>query len=691
MVEVTVNSISIDVDCGMTVLQACESAGVEIPRFCYHDRLSIAGNCRMCLVEIVGQPKLAASCAMPVAKDMVINTDTERVRKARKGVLELLLVNHPLDCPICDQGGECDLQDQVVAYGCGIGRYDEGKRAVSKKVFGPLIDNSMNRCIHCTRCVRFLSDVAGTYEFGTFGRGEKMEIDTCVKEGVRSELSGNIIDLCPVGALTSKPYAFKARPWELFHCDTIDVMDAVGSSIRVDCVGLNVMRVLPRLNEDVNEEWISDKTRFAYDGLYLQRLEKPCVRIDGRLVEVSWDEVLSAAASKMRSACNGRIAAIAGDMADCESMFLLKRLIANLGSTKIDCRQAGEKLSADCRGMYIFNTSIAGIESADFCLIINSDLRYDAPIINARLRKRYLDSGMRIAVIGHAFDYNYKTENFGKNIDLLEKVCNGEHELSSLLSSAERAMIIVGHDALVHAEGYAVLTKAAEIAEKFGVVRNDGWNGFNVLHRAAARVGGLDVGFIPEDPMRTGVSEILDAAAGGDINVLYLLGADEVDVVSAKERNPELFVIYQGHHADRGAHVADLVLPGVAYTEKRATYVNTEGRVQRTEIAVPSPGDSKEDWVIVSMLAQALGFPFSYVTVFDLWEELGNVVGPQFRDENIGCLVPAKWTVPSCDITFSGLSGCFTSHERNFYMTDPISRASHTMAKCTKFFVSKAC
>ncbi|MFV9839088.1 MAG: NADH-quinone oxidoreductase subunit NuoG [Aaplasma endosymbiont of Hyalomma asiaticum] len=689
MIEVTVNSVNVSVEDGTTVLQACESAGVEIPRFCYHDRLAIAGNCRMCLVEIVGQPKLAASCAMPVAKDMVIYTDTDKVKKARKGVLELLLINHPLDCPICDQGGECDLQDQVVAYGCGIGRYDEGKRAVSKKSFGPLIENSMNRCIHCTRCVRFLSDVAGTYEFGTFGRGEKIEIDSCVEHGVISELSGNIIDLCPVGALTSKPYTFKARPWELFHCDTIDVLDAVGCNIRVDCRGMSVMRVLPRINEDVNEEWISDKTRFACDGLALQRLENPHVRSNDKLVEEDWEEVLSIAAKKLKGAGNGRIAAISGDLTDCESMFLLKKLLMYLGDNTVDCRQDGAKLTATSRSMYIFNTSIAGIESADFCLLINANLRYDAPIINARVRKQYLENGLRVVSIGkEGFSYNYKVEHLGNDMEILHKIYSGEHFVCDALQLAKNPMIIVGQDALVNENGHYVLIQAACIADKFNVVRDGEWNGFNILHNAASRVGAMDMGFIPHDPINVDVKEILRRASRNEVRVLYLLGADEIDVSSVKKANPDLFVIYQGHHADAGAHSADLVLPGVAYTEKRATYVNTEGRVQRTEIAVCPPGNAKEDWLIISMLARKLGYNMGYDSVFDIWGDMAGI-GPQFSEDNIGVLVESKWVSPHEGKANFPLKGEFTSTRRNFYMTDPISRASPTMARCTRFFANR--
>ncbi|MGN7678247.1 MAG: NADH-quinone oxidoreductase subunit NuoG [Anaplasma sp.] len=688
MVKVIVNSVPVDVESGVTVLQACESAGVEIPRFCYHERLAIAGNCRMCLVEIAGQPKLAASCAMPVSEGMEISTNSEKVKKARGGILELLLINHPLDCPICDQGGECDLQDQVMGYGRGIGRYGEAKRAVSKKMFGPLIENSMNRCIHCTRCVRFLSDVSGTYEFGTFGRGEDMEIDSCIEKGVISELSGNIIDLCPVGALTSKPYSFKARPWELSHCDTIDVLDAVGSNIRVDSRGLEVMRVLPRLNEDVNEEWISDKTRFSYDGLGVQRLDQPLLRKSKKLVPVSWEEALSLVASKFNAADSGQVAAISGDLADCESMFLLRKLMLSRGHDVMDCRQDGAKLLPYSRSAYLFNTSISGIEEADLCLLINVNLRFDAPIVNARVRKRYLAGGVVIAAVGCDFSYTYEVEDLGRNIEVLQELLDGSHEFCKVLEASKKPMLILGQDALVHRDGASILVLAARIAEKFGLVR-DGWNGFNVLHRAASRVGGLDIGFLPKDPA-VGVSDILRRASKEEFKMLYLLGADEVDVGRVKEDNPELFVVYQGHHADCGAHVADVVLPGVAYTEKRATYVNTEGRVQRTEVAVRPPGDSKEDWKIIDMLAERVGCGFSYGSVFDIWSELADEY-VQFREENIGALVAAQWSSPPEGIEAPSLNGKFTAVERNFYMTDPISRASPTMAKCTRFFMDKAC
>ncbi|MCU7611629.1 NADH-quinone oxidoreductase subunit NuoG [Anaplasma capra] len=690
MVRVVVDSTEVEVEDGVTVLQACESAGVEIPRFCYHERLAIAGNCRMCLVEISGQPKLAASCAMPVSEGMEVSTNSEKVRKAREGVLELLLINHPLDCPICDQGGECDLQDQVMGYGRGIGRYDESKRAVSKKVFGPLIENSMNRCIHCTRCVRFLSDVAGTYEFGTFGRGENIEIDSCVEKGILSELSGNIVDLCPVGALTSKPYSFKARPWELSHCDTIDVLDAVCSNIRVDSRGLEVMRVLPRLNEDINEEWISDKTRFSCDGLGVQRLDRPYVRRGGKLVGVSWDEALSLVAKKFRSASPGKVAAVSGDITDCESMLLLKKLMLHHGSDTMDCRQDGAKLLPYPRSMYLFNTSISRIEEADLCLLVNANLRFDAPIINARMRKRYLSGDMVIATVGHDFEYTYAVKSLGRELKVLKDIYDGQHEFCKAIRAAKRPMIVLGQDALLSEDGGGVLLLAARIAEKFDMVQ-EGWNGFNVLHRAAARVGGLDIGFLPRDPSKVGVHEILRQASDGGFQVLYLLGADELDLKSLKKSSGALpFVIYQGHHADHGAHVADVVLPGAAYTEKRATYVNTEGRVQRTEVAIRSPGDSMEDWMILNALAERMGCGFGYGSVFDIWDELSSV-GAQFKEENIGNLIAQEWSSPPESFELPAFEREFTAAKRNFYMTDPISRASATMAKCTRFFMDKAC
>ena len=683
MVKLVIDSLEIEVEEGMTVLQACEIAGIQIPRFCYHERLAIAGNCRMCLVEIVGgPPKPAASCAMPVAEGMIVKTNTDKIQKAREGVLEFLLINHPLDCPICDQGGECDLQDQTMLYGRGKSRYEERKRAVKKKNFGPLIENTMTRCIHCTRCVRFLSDVAGSYELGTIGRGENMEIDTYISKCITSELSGNIIDLCPVGALTSKPYAFKARSWELRHCETIDVLDAVCSNIRVDTRGLEIMRVLPRLNEDINEEWISDKARFSYDGLKLQRLDKPYIRKNGRLLPATWEEAFNMIAKKISSTSGNKIAAIAGDLADCESMLLLKELMHELGSPNIECRQDGSIIPTNSRALYVFNTGISNIESADLCLLINTNIRLEAPIINARLRKRYLQGGFKVASLGLCNNFNYKVENLGNNCLVLDDILHERvPSFSELLKYAKNPMLIIGQDALIGENGNSIFTLAAKIAEKFGMLRND-WNGFNVLHKVAARVGALDVGFVPNSNTNI-ISNIINGVSSGEIEVLYLLGADEVEISPSESS----FIIYQGHHGDRGAQIADVILPGAAYTEKNATYVNTEGRVQRTNIAVFPPGIAKEDWLIIKELSRYLKINMQYDSLDCIRDKLSRL-GEQFREENIGNLVPNKWTSIDESISLEKDS-VFINKDFNFYMTNPISRASIIMADCVKAFANK--
>ncbi|AHC39225.1 NADH-quinone oxidoreductase subunit NuoG [Ehrlichia muris] len=683
MVKLVIDSLEIEVEEGMTVLQACEIAGIQIPRFCYHERLAIAGNCRMCLVEIVGgPPKPAASCAMPVAEGMIVKTNTDKIQKAREGVLEFLLINHPLDCPICDQGGECDLQDQTMLYGRGKSRYEERKRAVKKKNFGPLIENTMTRCIHCTRCVRFLSDVAGSYELGTIGRGENMEIDTYISKCITSELSGNIIDLCPVGALTSKPYAFKARSWELRHCETIDVLDAVCSNIRVDTRGLEIMRVLPRLNEDINEEWISDKARFSYDGLKLQRLDKPYIRKNGRLLPATWEEAFNMIAKKISSTSGNKIAAIAGDLADCESMLLLKELMHELGSPNIECRQDGSIIPTNSRALYVFNTGISNIESADLCLLINTNIRLEAPIINARLRKRYLQGGFKVASLGLCNNFNYKVENLGNNCLVLDDILHERvPSFSEMLKYAKNPMLIIGQDALIGENGNSIFTLAAKIAEKFGMLRND-WNGFNVLHKVAARVGALDVGFVPNSNTNI-ISNIINGISSGEIEVLYLLGADEVEISPSESS----FIIYQGHHGDRGAQIADVILPGAAYTEKNATYVNTEGRVQRTNIAVFPPGIAKEDWLIIKELSRYLKINMQYDSLDCIRDKLSRL-GEQFREENIGNLVPNKWTSIDESISLEKDS-VFINKDFNFYMTNPISRASIIMADCVKAFANK--
>ena len=671
MPKLTIDGIAVEVPGGSTVLQACQQAGVEVPHFCFHQRLAIAGNCRMCLVEQEKAPKPIASCAMPVAEGMVIHTDSEKAKKARKGVMEFLLINHPLDCPICDQGGECDLQDQAMAYGFDRGRFLENKRAVKDKDFGPLVETSMTRCIHCTRCVRFLTDVAGVEELGVTGRGETMEITTYIQKSLGSELSANIIDLCPVGALTSKPYAFLARPWELRKTESIDVLDAVGSNIRIDARGPQVLRVLPRLNEDINEEWISDKTRYAIDGLIHRRLDRPYVRRNGKLVEVEWQEAFQAIAARLKNVAGDRIAAIAGDLADAEAMLALKDLMAALGSTNIDCRQDGAALDPSNRASYLFNTRIAGIEQADACLLIGTNPRVEAAIINARLRKRHLQGGFKIAAIGPQLDLTYPVTMLGAGAETLLDLVAGKHSWAETWKTAKNPMLILGQGALRRKDGAAILAMARQLAENTGMVR-DGWNGFNVLHTAAARVGGLDVGFVPGAGGRD-LARILAGCEAGEIEIVYLLGADEFDT----KRLGKAFVIYQGHHGDAGAHRADVVLPGAAYTEKDATYVNTEGRVQLARRAVFPPGDAREDWKILRALSEMLGRKLPYDSLGQLRQRLIQA-NPNFAviDE----VEAAPWGAFGKEGAVE--AGSFIYPIADFYRTDVISRVSPTMAEC---------
>ncbi len=671
MPKLTIDGREIEVADGLTVLQACEQIGIEIPRFCYHERLTIAGNCRMCLVEMERAPKPVASCAMPVGEGMVIRTNTPEVQKMRKGVMEFLLINHPLDCPICDQGGECDLQDQAFAYGMDHSRYKEGKRAVENKNFGPLIRAVMSRCIHCTRCIRFSSEIAGVPEMGATGRGEHMEVGTYIERALTSELSGNMIDLCPVGALTSAPYAFSCRPWELKKTETVDVMDAVGCNIRVDARGPEVMRVLPLLNEDVNEEWISDKTRFACDGLKRQRLDTPYVRRDGKLQPATWDQAFAAIAERLKGTEGAKIAAIAGDQVCAESMTALKDLMTALGSSSIDCRQDGAKLDPSVRAGYLFNSTIAGIEDADACLIIGANPRREAAVINARIRKRFLMGGFKVGLIGEAADLTYACESLGGGAETLGQIADGSHAFAKVLESADRPMLILGQGPLMRPDGAAILALARAVAEKYGMIRDD-WNGFNVLHTAAARVGGLDLGFTP-GPQGLDVAAILDAAAAGGIDMVYLLGADEIDVAKLDKA----FVIYQGHHGDNGAHVADVILPGSAYTEKDATYVNTEGRVQQARMAVFPPGQARADWAIIRALSAAVGHQLPYDNLAQVRQRMA-AINPVFGDQ----APVAAWG--DFGVLAEPQAGGFASPVGNFYMTDPISRASQTMAACTR-------
>jgi NADH-quinone oxidoreductase subunit G len=665
LVKLTVDGQAVEVAPGTTIMQACEEAGAEIPRFCYHERLSVAGNCRMCLVEVENAPKPVASCAMPVAPDMVVSTTSDTVKTAREGVMEFLLINHPLDCPICDQGGECDLQDQALGFGGDASRFDDNKRAVENKNMGPLVKTIMTRCIHCTRCVRFAQEVAGVPEIGAIGRGEDTEITTYLEASLDSELSGNVIDLCPVGALTSRPYAFTARPWELRKTETIDVMDALGSNIRVDMRGREAMRIMPRNHDDVNEEWLSDKSRFVWDGLNTQRLDRPFIRQDGKLAPASWEDAFSLVAEKLRGK-GDKTAAIAGDLVCAEGQFALKGLMDVLESPHIDCRQDGAKISGS-RGNYIFNAGIAGIEDADALLLIGSNPRLEAPVLNARIRKRYLMGDFPIAAIGEATELTYKAEFIGAGTDTLADLLAGKQSFAETLKNADKPMILIGQGALTREDGAAVLASAIELAEKTGA-------SFNVLHTAAARVAGLDLGLVPGAGGHD-VAAIQDAAQSGAIENVILYGADEIAGASLGDA----FVVYIGSHGDRGAHRADVILPAAAYTEKQATYVNTEGRAQMTEQAATPPGEAREDWKIFRALSARLDVTLPYdnlsalrVAMYDAAPHLAQL------DTLIAADAPQA---PAHD----GLGAdSFTYAVSDFYFTNPIARASAIMADCAK-------
>jgi NADH-quinone oxidoreductase subunit G len=672
--QLIIDGKAIEVEDGITLLQACEQAGVEIPRFCYHERLSIAGNCRMCLIEVAGMPKPVASCAMgvndlPPNKDgspKVISTTSPMVKKAREGVMEFLLINHPLDCPICDQGGECDLQDQAMAYGMGGSRYIENKRAVDEKYLGPLIKTYMTRCIQCTRCVRYMTEVAGVEELGAIGRGEDMEITTYLERGMMSELSANVVDLCPVGALTHRPWAFAARPWELRKTESIDVMDAVGSAIRVDTRGREVVRILPRNNDAVNEEWISDKTRHVADGLRTQRLDQPYIRKDGRLEAAGWDEALALVAGKLKGAKPDRIAAFAGDLAGAEEMFALKDLFARLDSKNVDCRQDGAKLDPKLgRASYLFNSTIEGIEQADAILLVGTNPRLEAAVLNSRIRKRWRQAALSIGLVGERADLTYPYEYLGAGPQTLKDVVDGKHTFAGILRDAKRPMVIVGAAAAARPDGAAVLAAAAKIALLAGEGKGADWNAFNLLHMAASRVAGLDLGFVPGAAIDMGALE-----------VVYLLGADELPLKDLRAR----FVVYQGSHGDAGAERADVVLPGAAYTEKSATYANTEGRAQPTARAAFPPGEAKEDWAIVRALSGHVGQTLPYDT-------LSALRAAMYKDApvlaRLDAVEPAGLKGVEGLAARGGTLGSepFGVAVRDFYLTNPIARASTVMAE----------
>jgi NADH-quinone oxidoreductase subunit G len=680
MPKIKIDGVEGEFENGLTLLQACEMMGAEVPRFCYHDRLSIAGNCRMCLIEVKGgPPKPQASCAMsvndlrpgPNGEPPEVFTNTPMVKKAREGVMEFLLINHPLDCPICDQGGECDLQDQAMAYGIDKNRFAENKRAVEDKDFGPLVKTEMNRCIQCTRCVRFTTEVAGVSDMGATGRGEDMEITTYLDQLLTSELQGNVIDLCPVGALTSKPYEFKARPWELRKTETIDVMDALGSNIRVDARGREVMRILPRTHELINEEWISDKTRFVWDGLKTQRLDQPYVREMGKLRPATWEEALSQAANKIKSAGAKRSAILVGDLAAAEEAFALKDLAVKLGIANIDSREPGSPLGEHGgRAAYIFNSTIAGIDEADAIMLIGCNPRLEAPVLNARIRKRLLKGGCIIGVVGEKADLTYDYTYLGAGPDSLAEFAKHGP------AKAQRPLFIVGQAVLARPDGAANLALAAKAAASIGVVK-EGWNGFNVLHTAAGRVGALDVCAIPGDG-GLDTQGILDAADAGNLDVVILAGADEIDTAKLGKA----FVIYIGTHGDAGAHRADVILPAAAYTEKSATYVNTEGRPQMTARASFPPGDAREDWAILRSLAEKLGAAPEWNSLTELRAAMYKVA-PQLAE--LDTIHKADPDALSELAKGEGrtLKEAFRSPITDFYLTNPIARASRIMGECS--------
>ncbi len=663
MPKLKINDQEIDVAPGTSILQAAEQLGVEIPRFCYHDKLSVPANCRMCLVELEGAPKPVASCAMACGDNMVVRTGSDKVKKARKGVMEMLLINHPLDCPICDQGGECDLQDQAVAYGFDRSRYEENKRAVRDKYLGPLIKTSMTRCINCTRCVRFGEEIAGIDDLGQLNRGEDAEIGTFVEKAIASELSGNLVDVCPVGALTSKPYAFKARPWELRKTETIDVHDALGCNIRVDSRGNEALRVLPRLHEDINEEWINDRTRHAVDGLKFKRLDRPYIRKNGKLAEATWDEAFSYAAQKLTAANTGRVAAFAGDLCEAESVMALKDFMAGIGAHNLECRVDGAQFDTRERAGYLFNSGIAGIEDADFIILVGTNPRHEGTMINARIRKRWLDRGAAVAVVGPKVDLTYPYKHIGDDLQALDAFVRenaGTH-------GYKKPMMIVGAGVFQRADGYAVHGMLRRAAEALGCVQDE-WNGFNLLHMAAGRVGAVELGFLPARPFRI-----------NDMEAVYLLGVDNAETLSAID--PSAFVVYQGHHGDAGAKRADVIFPGAAYTEKSGLYINTEGRVQMAKKATDAPGEAREDWKVLRALSEYAGGVLPYN---DLMQLRARIVREYPVFKAIDQRPATVWAAFGLDAPIDG--GTLAYPVTDFYLTNVIAKASPTMQECSRMF-----
>ena len=678
MPKIIIDNKEIEFKNGMTVMQACELADVEIPRFCYHDKLSIAGNCRMCLVEMEKVPKPIASCAMPAGDGMIIKTNTDLVKKARKGVMEFLLINHPLDCPICDQGGECDLQDQALHYGFDKSRYEENKRAVQNKHMGPLISTIMTRCIHCTRCVRFSTEVAGVDDLGLLGRGENAEITTYLEKTMESELSGNVIDLCPVGALTSKPYAFQSRPWELKKTETLDVFDAMGSSIRIDTRGKNVLRVLPRLNDEINEEWISDKSRFAIDGLSKQRLDKPYIKIKNVLDYTDWNTALNSVISELSSRGMKNSIALSGKFSDIETLYAAKSFLNSIGSDLYDSRYDNAQFILDNRKSYLFNSSIQEIDNADAILLVGSNPRWEAAVLNARIRKTYINNNCKIGLIGPLADLTYQYTHLSNDISYLNKILIDDSDFTKVLKNAKKSLIIIGTSAINYEEGADVLKICSEISSKYNV-SNEDFNGLNILQQDISRVGALDIGFYNNKFDKNWIIKITEEIEKNK-PVVFLLGLDDIDLSILKGA----FVVYIGHHGDSGAHIADVILPAPAFPEKSSTFVNMEGRVLQTTKCFHPIGDSKDEWKIFRALSNEINQNLKFnnleelrieiVNNFKILKELNALPQPQSLD------FKSSQEIRSKTIEFN---------INNFYMTDSISRASETMAKCTKEIANK--
>ncbi|NWI81064.1 NDUS1 oxidoreductase, partial [Dryoscopus gambensis] len=687
-IEVFVDGHPVLVNPGTTVLQACEKAGVQIPRFCYHDRLSVAGNCRMCLVEIEKAPKPVAACAMPVMKGWNILTNSEKSRKAREGVMEFLLANHPLDCPICDQGGECDLQDQSMMFGSDRSRFREGKRAVEDKNIGPLVKTIMTRCIQCTRCIRFASEVAGVDDLGTTGRGNDMQVGTYVEKMFMSELSGNIIDICPVGALTSKPYAFTARPWETRKVESIDVLDAVGSNIVVSTRTGEVMRILPRLHEDINEEWISDKTRFAYDGLKRQRLTQPMIKNEkGVFVYASWEDVLARVAGVLQAVEGKEIAAVVGGLVDAEALIALKDLLNRVNCDTLCTEEIFPTAGAgtDLRSNYLLNTKIAGVEEADVLLLVGTNPRFEAPLFNARIRKSWLHNDLQVALVGSPVNLTYTYEHLGESPQILQDIASGKHAFYKVLDHAKKPMVVVGSTALQRSDGAAIHAAVSTIAQNARAKSGAGadWKVMNILHRVASQVAALDLGFKPG----------VEAIRKNPPKVLYLLGADS-GCITRQDLPKDCFIIYQGHHGDVGAPMADVILPGAAYTEKAATYVNTEGRAQQTRVAVTPPGMAREDWKIIRAVSELAGLTLPYENLDQIRKRLEEVSPNLVRYDDVE---EANYFIQANELAKLAKQQLLADPLvppqltiKDFYMTDSISRASQTMAKCVKAVVEGA-